>query len=172
VGRCSCFTLLSNTRLININANTSSTDKNQYVHRRDSVSLANLTEKEIVQRIKLGLVTVTPTSDALESDEGDLEEWEDFDSDDDSAAESKSDKTVDYIVLSTTRRSSVDLNSLASNSHDEADFDSDSVGDFEPNKRQRSRTSPAIGTIEEETAEEEEVATVNGEDDEEMDRES
>ena len=152
------------------------------MHHRDSVSLAALSEKEIQQRIKLGLVTSNPNDPGLtegdeEEEEVDLEdEWEDFDSDDDNEDGSKSgshSKKAEYILTS-SRRTSVDLSSMASNSHDETDWESDNhstASDFEPNKRHRSRSvllETGIGTIQEETAEEEEVATVNGEDDEAM----
>ena len=47
------------------------TDKNQYVHRRDSVSLATLPEREIQQRMKLGLVTSSPHQHEVDDDDDD-----------------------------------------------------------------------------------------------------
>ena len=49
--------------------NRSPAYRNQYVHRRDSVSLAMLSESEIAERIKLGLI---------EGHTGEEEEEEEF----------------------------------------------------------------------------------------------
>lgn len=157
-------------------------DRNQYVHRRDSVSLSTLSEKEIQQRIKLGLVTTTNNDSGLigaDDDDEDVE-WEDFDMDSDDAGEQQdngsstkgssssipnSNKQEHEYILTHSRRASVDLASMSSNSHDETDWESDqSTVDHEPNKRHRSASliATSIGTIEE--VDEEEVATVNGED--------
>jgi hypothetical protein len=82
--------------------------KNQYVHRRDSVSLQSLSENEIQQRINLGLVTDTPASD---SDEEEDEQWEDFED------ESEEEDATKY-RLATHRRSSIDLMSTVANDSD------------------------------------------------------
>jgi len=67
--------------------NRSPAYKNQYVHRRDSVSLANLSEPEIQKRIQLGLVTTDGTEETDNDDDGvaqedeelvDEEEWQDL----------------------------------------------------------------------------------------------
>lgn len=112
------------------------TDKNQYVHRRDSVSLATLSEKEIQQRMNLGLVTAPQmdysaygNDDEDEDEEGD--EWEDFVSDtEDEASHTPDVHTDDHNYrLSQGRRSSVDIASM-SNIHDmelEDDVDDDRV---------------------------------------------
>ena len=146
-----------------------------------------MSEKEIQQRIKLGLVTTTSNDPGLNGDDDDDDddgndedlEWEDFDIDGEDANEQQDDgsnksngknnnKQDHEYILTHTRRCSVDLASMSSNSHDEADWESDhSIVDqhhqFEPNKRHRSASliTTAIGTIEE--GDEEEVATVNGE---------
>ncbi len=153
-------------------------DKNQYVHRRDSVSLSTLSDREIQQRINLGLVTAPAHDPRLyyeqdsdeEEEEGHEEEWEDFVSDadeDDHLDGSKSSKhhaDEDY-RLSTSRRSSVDLSTMTSNYHDPNDYED---GDSDSNKRHRARASirNSVSTFDRiEETEDEEVATVNGEDD-------
>jgi hypothetical protein len=186
------------------------TDKNQYVHRRDSVSLATLSDKEINQRIQLGLVTATPhdhrgVQEQQDNDDDssneDLEEWQDFDSDDeqeqddkggadDSHGSDKGARKQDNYLLSTARRSSVDLHSIADNSHDGTAKDPQlhswqdaaaavvvsSLPDYDdaPSKRLRNSiraSSLGFGSIEE-LPDDEDVATVNGEEVEEMEQES
>jgi len=79
--------------------------KNQYVHRRDSVSVMNLSQQEMQKRINLGLVR-----DAEAADDSD-EEWDDLDDD-----EAEEDVTLDVqqegYVFDTRRRQSIDLNSI------------------------------------------------------------
>jgi len=58
--------------------NRSPAYKNQYVHRRDSVSIEKLTETEVQKRMQLGLVT-----DPSEEDEEEEEEEEYYEDDDD-----------------------------------------------------------------------------------------
>lgn len=60
--------------------NRSPAYRNQYVHRRDSVSLAMLSEAEIKERVQLGLIEGYTAEDAEE--EYEEEEWEEFDEDD------------------------------------------------------------------------------------------
>ena len=55
--------------------NRSPAYKNQYIHRRDSISLQSLSDKEIDQRIKLGLVTLDEVDDEDEEDVED-EQWD------------------------------------------------------------------------------------------------
>mmetsp|Transcript_9923 Transcript_9923/g.15279 ORF Transcript_9923/g.15279 Transcript_9923/m.15279 type:complete len:588 (-) Transcript_9923:210-1973(-) len=67
--------------------NRSPAYRNQYVHRRDSVSLAAVSDSEIQQRIRLGLVTTSPSKDEddeedEEDDEEGEEHWDDFEEDD------------------------------------------------------------------------------------------
>jgi len=59
--------------------NRSPAYRNKFVHRRDSVSLAGMTEAEIMQRAQLGLVTAADDG----ADDDDYEEYEDYDDDDD-----------------------------------------------------------------------------------------
>ena len=154
-----------------------STDKNQYVHRRDSVSLASLSEQEIQKRMKLGLVTNAPRGAAAASaaDDEELEDWHDI-QDDDGEKEEDDDSTVEDYNFDTKRRSSVDLDTMSINSHDQErerannnnatsaafSFHGDS---YDPNKRLRAR-NPMVASICEETAgaEDEEIATVDGDD--------
>lgn len=143
--------------------NRSPAYKNQYVHRRDSVSLVNLDDQEIQKRFKLGLVTAAPAAEDEDSDE-DLERWEDFEESDD---EKDGGDEKDEYILTHTRRSSVDLNSMSENSHDDTGWECTARG-HEPNKRQRYKNKPSISSIEEGTAEEEDIETVNGDEDIEL----
>ncbi|KAL7548844.1 hypothetical protein ACHAWF_012106 [Thalassiosira exigua] len=75
--------------------NQSPTYRNQYVHRRDSISLAMLSEVEIKEQVQLGLIEGTgeEANGKVEEDE----EWEDFDEDDlnTSREETENDGSVD-----------------------------------------------------------------------------
>ncbi|KAL7473701.1 hypothetical protein ACHAXS_014193 [Conticribra weissflogii] len=51
--------------------NRSPAYRNQYIHRRDSVSLAMLSEQEIKERVQLGLITMVPSTDEQEEYEDD-----------------------------------------------------------------------------------------------------
>jgi|UPI000581AECF diadenosine tetraphosphatase ApaH/serine/threonine PP2A family protein phosphatase len=143
--------------------NRSPAYKNQYVHRRDSVSLAALSEQEIQKRIKLGLITAA--SSANQSDE-DVEDWDDFD---DSEEEQEDDAEKEDYTFSEQRRSSVDLNRMSGNSHDDTDWESGTANaintssDFEPNKKHRFSQPPSVAPIDEEG--EDDIATVDGDDD-------
>jgi len=89
--------------------NRSPAYKNQYVHRRDSVSVQSLTDTEIQKRMRLGLVTnISPPESDGEYDD---EQWQDLED------ESVEDNQVDY-RLSMNRRSSIDLNSTVSHDVD------------------------------------------------------
>jgi len=83
--------------------NRSPAYKNQYVHRRDSVSLNALSPNEISKRIKLGLIS-------QDDDESSEEEWDDFDSEEE---ESDEEDTQVYTFSKDRRRSSVNLNDMA-----------------------------------------------------------
>lgn len=63
--------------------NRSPAYRNQYVHRRDSVSLAMLSEAEIKERVQLGLIEGYTAEDADGEEEYEEEEWEEFDEDPD-----------------------------------------------------------------------------------------
>jgi len=147
--------------------NRSPAYKNQYVHRRDSVSLASLSEQEIQKRIQLGLVTAAAGA-ANDNDAEELVEWEDFEDSDD---EEEDESGKSEYVIDKERHSSIDLASMSENSHDDKEWDSEtasagSLSDFEPNKRHRAK-KPGFGTIEE-VAEDEEIETVDGDEDIEL----
>jgi diadenosine tetraphosphatase ApaH/serine/threonine PP2A family protein phosphatase len=146
--------------------NRSPAYKNHYVHRRDSVSLATLSESEIEKRMRLGLVTTDTASDDGEAEQQvEEEEWEDLDEEGD-------DMEGSY-VFDNDRRPSIDLNSVHDPSDSMSSIDIDfnnSDGsltfDFEPNKRHRSRR-PRVSDIREEAEDAaiedaDEDETVNG----------
>lgn len=74
--------------------NRSPAYKNQYVHRRDSVSLANLTQYEIDMREKVGLVVLNTCSSNIDDDDEqddnylyeEEEQWEDMEEEEDTNA--------------------------------------------------------------------------------------
>lgn len=148
--------------------NRSPAYKNQYVHRRDSISLANLTDQEIEKRVRLGLVTAPIVSNGDDESE-ETEEWEDFASD-----EENDEASQDSYVFDRERKSSIDLASISSNSHDSLSWDNENSSiasnfvDYEPNKRHRSK-KPGFAPIAEECMnEEEETDTVSGDEDVEL----
>jgi diadenosine tetraphosphatase ApaH/serine/threonine PP2A family protein phosphatase len=125
--------------------NRSPAYKNQYVHRRDSVSLQTLSHLEIAKRIKLGLVTPGDDNSDYDFDDEDYEEWQDDMSSDDDAnnndmvgisteagsasmnpnssetrgyPQSKSQKQPEQYTLAQGRRSSIDLTQIVNNMHD------------------------------------------------------
>jgi hypothetical protein len=152
---------------------TITADKNQYVHRRDSVSLASLSEQEIQKRMKLGLVTNAPRG-APSADDEELEDWEDIQDD---GKESSEEGTDDDYIFDAKRRSSVDLDNMTTNLHDQQWENTSNggvagftyQGDNESNKRQCAR-KPMVASICEESAgaDDEEIATVDGDDVEDM----
>lgn len=91
--------------------NRSPAYKNQYVHRRDSVSVMNLSETEMMKRIKLGLVRESPAD--ADSDE----EWDDFDDEEDEE-EIDFDASQQEYVFDKRRRQSIDLSRMSNNYHD------------------------------------------------------
>lgn len=163
--------------------NRSPAYRNQYVHRRDSVSLAMLSENEIAERIKLGLIEGNSREEE-EEEEGEFEEeeWEDFDEDDMNTSRedlegSSADEDEAY-VFDERRKSSVDpgrtMASPPGSSHDNHEFDVESSGmpakkiDFSgvDSGRRKKRDKGKFMTItEEDEAEgEDEESTVNGDD--------
>lgn len=86
--------------------NRSHAYKNVYVHRRDSVSVAKLSDKEIKERVDLGLVTENPTDvEEYEEESSDDEAFNSFDEDD------EDDENEDDYIFS-RRKSSVDTSGL------------------------------------------------------------
>ncbi|KAL3903360.1 MAG: hypothetical protein SGILL_010474, partial [Bacillariaceae sp.] len=96
--------------------NRSPAYKNQYVHRRDSVSLQSLSNLEITKRMRLGLVTADPQ----DSDE-DQEEWQDMESD--SGEEVEEEQEVEQYTFAQGRRSSINLQQMSENFHDKNQVD-------------------------------------------------
>ena len=153
--------LVDNQRLQVINR--SPAYKNQYVHRRDSITLAAMPETEIQKRMKLGLVTSSSEDAGDAQDEEELEDWEDLEEDGTTTLD-------DDYSFDKNRRSSIDLAGI-SNTRDDASWASDasaasfaSFSDFEPNKRHRSK-KPGFASIDEA---DEDVDTIDGEDDMEL----
>lgn len=109
--------------------NRSPAYKNQYVHRRDSMTLASLSTTEIAKRMRLGLVTA-PTQDSS----GDDEKWDELDdmSDEDVEVNLEEEPAPQY-AFAVHRRSSIDLNKMSENFHD-------SQSGFEPLPSDREAT--------------------------------
>jgi len=104
--------------------NRSPAYKNQYVHRRDSVSIEKLTETEIHKRMQLGLVTDPSEEDEEEEEEEEEEEYyEDDDDDDDDGDEGELEEEWDDIM----------------EDGDEEDEGADEVGEGGQRQLQRSR---------------------------------
>ena len=91
--------------------NRSPAYKNQYVHRRDSVSVSNISPADMETRLKLGLVRENPDPD--ESDE----EWDDFDEEEEEEEVDINVQQEGY-VFDKRRRQSIDLSSMTNNLHD------------------------------------------------------
>jgi hypothetical protein len=99
--------------------NRSPAYRNKFVHRRDSVSLAGMTEAEIAQRAQLGLVTA--------AEEPDEDEYEDYEVGDDEDMEV-------YIADSGTATTTLHSN----NQFDFSDHDNDTDDDDKASKRKSS----------------------------------
>jgi diadenosine tetraphosphatase ApaH/serine/threonine PP2A family protein phosphatase len=97
--------------------NRSPAYKNQYVHRRDSVSLRSLNQDEIIQRMNLGLITADQASEA------DDEEWQDMESEEEQEVEVVQEEPERY-TFAQGRRSSINLQQMNENFHDsQVDWD-------------------------------------------------
>mmetsp|Transcript_4855 Transcript_4855/g.8704 ORF Transcript_4855/g.8704 Transcript_4855/m.8704 type:complete len:653 (+) Transcript_4855:325-2283(+) len=156
--------------------NRSPAYRNQYVHRRDSVSLAMLSESEIAERIKLGLIE-GHTGEEEEEEEFEEEEWEEFDDELNTSREEMDNSSVDEdeeYVIDDRRKSSVEPNmttaSPPGSTHDNHDFDVEASGmpakkiDFsgvDSAVRRKKRDKGKFTTITEEDDDSEE-STVNG----------
>jgi hypothetical protein len=162
--------------------NRSPAYRNQYVHRRDSVSLAMLSEAEIKERVQLGLIEGYTVEDHAREEEEE-EEWEEFDEDDlntsrEDADSSLEDDDEDEYVVDERRKSSVEpARTTSSPEKDRHDF---MVEDGEmpvmqidfsgadPTVRRKKRDKGKFASIAEENGdddEEDEESTVDGEDD-------
>ena len=158
--------------------NRSPAYRNQYIHRRDSVSLAMLSEAEIKERVQLGLIEGYTGEEEEEFEE---EEWEEFDEDDLNTSREEIDSSVDEdeeYVLDDRRKSSVEpARTTASppgsthGSHDfnveESDMPAKKIdfsGVDSTVRRKKRDKKGTFASIAEETAEddEDEESTVNG----------
>lgn len=160
--------------------NRSPAYRNQYIHRRDSVSLAMLSEAEIKERVRLGLIENSGTEESSNDEEGEFEEeeWEEFDEDDLNTSREEMDSSMDEAddgayTFDDRRKSSVEPSrttaSPPGSSHDNHDFDVEGSGmpamkiDFGgeagDGKKRRGRGN-GFTTITEE--DEDEESTVNG----------
>jgi hypothetical protein len=137
--------------------NRSPAYKNQYIHRRDSISLQALSEKEIHQRIQLGLVTLSeeeedndyyPNEEEDEQWETIVEEEDNYDDDEDGAME---------YILDTRRASMVETWNTAPSPERYAaqeEVEDDQEETFLPQK---------LSSLQEEEEDEEEDSTIDGE---------
>ena len=125
--------------------NRSPAYKDQYVHRRDSMSLNSLSHLEIAKRIRLGLITPGDDDDDDDyfDDDDDDEEWQDDESNNNSEnhdmdssftegsssaipkvpdargfAQSQPKSQQEQYTLAQGRRSSIDLSQMSNNFHD------------------------------------------------------
>jgi len=157
--------------------NRSPAYRNQYVHRRDSVSLAMLSEAEIKERVQLGLIE----GYTGQEEEFEEEEWEEFDEDEMNASREDFDSSVDddeEYVIDDRRKSSVDPSLTAAspgNNHGSHDYKAEENGlpskkiDFssgiDSNTRRKKRDKKGLfDAIAEEENDEDEESTVNGDD--------
>lgn len=149
--------------------NRSPAYRNQYVHRRDSVSIAMLSEAEIAERVKLGLITSDPRDEEFEEEE--FEEFEEEDDDEELVDSSFEDEEY---VIDDRRKSSVDpcgtRASPEKSSHDNHDYMME--GNDMPSQRidfsghgtgRQSKKRGGFGTIREDEEEDEE-STVGDDD--------
>ena len=83
--------------------NRSPAYKNKFVHRRDSISLAGMSEQEISQRAKLGLVTAAEANmGGHGGHHGGQEEYEGYDDEDeDGEEEEEEDTNYEYLTTAT-----------------------------------------------------------------------
>jgi diadenosine tetraphosphatase ApaH/serine/threonine PP2A family protein phosphatase len=131
--------------------NRSPAYKNQYVHRRDSISLNSLSPLEISKRMKLGLIS---KDDEDSSDE----EWDDFDS---SSEESEAEEeNPRYTFSKQKRRSSVNLDDMA-NTFSSNQWDSVHSSGYVGSSSRHLDLGMQSGTIEEHE-EDDEDSTVDG----------
>lgn len=166
--------------------NRSPAYRNQYVHRRDSVSLAMLSEQEIAERVKLGLITSdqAPASAGGDDEEYEEEEWDEFDEDDDETGDIMRDADVDsldtddddgYVLDTERRRSSVEPSKTAPSPQHGSQQSRGGVSvppkriDFsameDPGRKKKNGRFSSIAEVDEDDAAADEESTVGGEGD-------
>jgi len=145
--------------------NRSPAYKNQYIHRRDSISLQALSEKEIHQRIQLGLVTLSEEEEDNNNDyypnEEEDEQWETIVEEEEEGDhyDDDEDGTMEYI-LDTRRASMVETWNTAPSPERYAaqeEVDDDQEETFLPQKLS------SLQEEEEDDDDEEEDSTIDGE---------
>jgi hypothetical protein len=103
-------------------------------HLTFSFVLANVSEAEIQKRINLGLVVNDGSGAVVASDASEMQDWEDFQDDNESCHDDEAEDNIvekvassleeEYVFAKTQRRSSVDIASMSGNSHDDTDWES------------------------------------------------
>ncbi|KAL3788623.1 hypothetical protein ACHAWO_011839 [Cyclotella atomus] len=159
--------------------NRSPAYKNQYVHRRDSVSIAMLSEREIQERAELGLITVD--SHAEDDNNGaEEEEWDDFEEDDANTSRDYGSSDEDDYKIDDGRKSSVDpsmtITSPPGSTHDNHDVSMDGNVQMNPKRidfagvdtsSRRANHGMKFASISEANEDDDEESTL-GDDDENM----
>jgi hypothetical protein len=153
--------------------NRSPAYRNQYVHRRDSVSLAMLSEAEIKERGKLGLIE---GYNEEEEEDGEFveEEWEEFEDDEMNTSREDVDSSLDdnQYVVDDRRKSSVEPSrTIASPPGSTHGRDHNMEENGMPVTKINFSGEGRFGTISEENNEDfddEEESTVDGEDNHSM----
>jgi hypothetical protein len=162
--------------------NRSPAYKNQYVHRRDSVSIAMLSESEIQERAELGLITLDSRAEDDNDIEIEEEEWEEFEEDDPITIRDSGSSDEEEYTFDEGRKSSVDpsmtITSPPGSSHDNHDISMDGNMDMNPRRidysgvdtvsRRGARGVQFAAISETNEEDEDEESTVNGDDDETM----
>ena len=133
--------------------NRSPAYKNQYVHRRDSISLQALSTSEIAKRVRLGLVTNEG------DDSSDEEEWDAYDSSEEEEEEYRQEYT-----FAQNRRSSINLQQMSENFHDSVDWESQMDEGSRPSMYAGMSSRSLTGIVDEVIKEDDDDAsTVDGE---------
>lgn len=158
--------------------NRSPAYKNQYVHRRDSVSVAMLSEREIQERAELGLITVG--SHAEDDDEKEEEEWDDFEEDEANTSHDYASSEDEY-KFDEGRKSSVDPSMTSTSppgsTHDNHDVSMDGNVNMNPKRidftgvdtaSRRDKRGNNFAPISETNEEYDEESTLGDDDDENM----
>lgn len=162
--------------------NRSPAYKNQYVHRRDSVSIAMLSEREIQERAELGLITVDSHAEDDNDVEIEEEEWEEFDEDDPNTSRDFGSSDEEEYTFDEGRKSSVDPHttnaSPSGSSHDNHDVSMNGNTNMNPKmidfsgvdtaSRRNNRAMKFASISEMNEEDEDEESTVNGDEDEIM----
>ena len=141
--------------------NRSHAYRNVYIHRRDSVSIEKLSNSEIEERMRLGLVTDHQNDDNEEYE--DDEEWEDMQTEDQSDEEDDEEFEYEDVKFSSRRSSVIPEDTMASppgSSNDENRWRSFDFSNVETSDRKEKKKCPrfsSMGKIEEDADEDKEM---------------